>query len=369
MKIERVTPILVGRSLLVRVYTDQGLVGTGEAGLWAQHRLVAETIKDLEDYFVGKDVGAMEHHFQSVTRDAHFPSPILSAALSAIDIALWDILGKSVGKPVHQLLGGMCRDKVRVFLNIHGGTVDQHVSNARAAVDAGYTSIRSMPFLPDWEKQDPSSYLSTAVEIVRRIREEVGPNIDLGVEIHRNFSPDEAVTLARAIEPYMILYYEDPVAPESLVALQYVADHVNIPIAAGERCHSLFQFKELLDTRTAALIRPDLSLAGGFTQCKKIAAVAEASFVGIFPHLMGSPVNTAAYVQFAASIPNYTIMESGFTELNDIVENPAKVVNGYIEVSQAPGIGIEIREETLAKFPYRRHSIAPSIRADGSVAH
>ena len=143
------------------------------------------------------------------------------------------------------------------------------------------------------------------------MREAIGYGIDLGVEIHRNLSPDEAIMLARELEPLRLLYYEDPVAPESLPALEYVARHVDIPIAFGERSHSLSQFKDLVDTRTVAMIRPDLSLAGGFTQCRKIAAYAEASFVNVFPHLMGSPVNVAAFAQFAASIPNYALMESG----------------------------------------------------------
>ena len=369
MKIERITPFLVDRCLLVRIYTDEGIVGTGEAGLWAHHRLVAETINDLSEYFVGSDPGLIEHHFQAVTRNTHFPSPVLSAALSAIDVALWDILGKSLGKPVHQLLGGACRRKVRVFGNITGDTVKEHVERARKWIDAGFTSIRTMPFLADWESQTPTRYIGSAVEIVRSIREAVGEDIDLGIEIHRNLGPDEAVVLAREIEPLRILYYEDPVAPESLTALQYVAKHVNIPIAAGERSHSLFQFKELLDTRTVGMIRPDLSLAGGFTQCRKIAACAEADFVNIFPHLMGSPVNVAAFVQFAAAIPNYALMENGISHLDEIVDHAPIVEGGYIAVPDRPGIGVELREEALAKFPYRRHTITTARRADGAVCH
>jgi galactonate dehydratase len=193
--------------------------------------------------------------------------------------------------------------------------------------------------------------------------------VDLGLEIHRNLAPDEAVVLARELAPFRILYYEDPVAPESLAALRYVARHVDIPIATGERCHSLFQFKELLDTGAVALIRPDLSLAGGFTQCKKIAALAEADFVGVFPHLMGGPVNLAAYVQFGAAIPNYALMESGSAALDEIVDAPLAAEGGHVAVPDRPGIGVELREDRLGKFPYRPHKIAPALRADGSVAH
>ncbi len=369
MKIDRLVPHLVDNCLLVLVYTDSGLIGVGEAGLWAHHRLVFEAINDLADYFVGRDPGAMEHHFQAVTRNAHFSGPILSAALSGVDIALWDILGQSVGKPVHELLGGACRKRLKVFANTAGDTVAEHVERAKAAVDSGFASIRVMPFLPDWERQNPSQYIGAAAEIVASVRAGIGKDVDLGVEIHRNLAPDEAITLAREIEPLRILYYEDPVAPESLEALRYVAAHVNIPIAFGERGHSLFQFKELLDTRAVAMIRPDLSLAGGFTQCKKIAACAEASFVSIFPHLMGSPVNMAAFVQFGASIPNYALMESGSSRLDEIVEEPLTVRSGHVAVPDRPGIGIKIREKLLSKFPYRPHKITTAVRSDGSVAH
>ncbi len=369
MKIERITLYLVDRCLLVRVYTDEGITGTGEAGLWAFHRVVYEAINDLAEYFVAADAGAIEHHFQAVTRNAHFPGPVLSAALSAIDIALWDILGKSLGKPVHQLLGGACRQRLKVFSNITGDTVDEHVARARQAVDAGYASLRTMPFLSGWESRNSTRTIGTAVEIVRSIREEIGDDIDLGIEVHRNLQPDEAIILAHEIQPLRILYFEDPVAPESTVALQYVADHVDIPIAAGERSHNLFLFKELLDTRTVAMIRPDLSLAGGFTQCRKIAACAEAGFVGIFPHLMGSPVNVAAFVQFGASIPNYVLMENGAGPLDEIVDHAPVVVDGHLAVPDRPGIGLDLREEVLAKYPYRRHSITTARRGDGSVAH
>ncbi len=369
MKIERVTPLLVDRCLLVRVYTDEGITGTGEAGLWAHHRLVAEAITDLADYYVGKDAALIEHHFQSVSRDTHFGGAILSAALSAIDIALWDILGKSLGKPVYQLLGGKVRDKVRVFANVNGETPAARGESARQSVARGYTSLRTTPFFASWEAQTPSKYIGDAVAIVGAIRDAVGLEIDLGLEIHRNLDPGEAVVLARELAPFRILYYEDPVAPESLEALRYVARHVDIPIATGERCHSLYQFKELLGTGTVSMIRPDLSLAGGFTQVKKIAALAEAAFVGIFPHLMGSPVNLAAYAQLGAAIPNYALMESGTTHLNTIVDAALVPENGYVTLTDRPGIGVELREELLAQFPPRPHKIAPAFRADGAVAH
>lgn len=369
MKITRVVPILVDRCLLVRVYTDEGLVGLGEAGLWAQHRLVYEAITDLADYFVGQDPTRIEHHYQAVTRDTHFAGAPLSAALSAIDIALWDLLGKATGRPVHQLLGGQVRHQVRVFANVVGDTLEARAESARDQVARGFTSLRTIPFFPGWEAQTPSRYLGDAIAIMRTVREAVGEAIDLGLDVHRNLDPNEAIVFAREIAPLRILYIEDPVAPESLEGLRYAARHIDIPIANGERCHTLFQFKDLLDTGTCALIRPDLSLAGGFTQCRKIAALAEAAFVGIFPHLMGSPVNLAAYAQFGAAIPNYVLMESGTTNLNAIVDAPLVPEGGYVAVPDRPGIGVELLDDALPHFPHRPHRIAPALRADGAVAH
>ena len=371
MKIEKITPFLVDRFLLVRVYTDQGLVGNGEAGLWAHHGVVHQAILDLSDYYIGKDPSRIEHHFQTVSRDTHFMGAALSAALSAIDIALWDIAGKAVGQPVHQLLGGRVREKIKVYGNVGGATVEEFASNAQEQVANGYISLRMSPFLPDFERRTPSQVIGDAVAIAAAVREAIGYEIDLGLEIHRNLRPEEAIILANEMVPYRILYYEDPLAPESLEAMEYIAKMVPIPIATGERFYNIYQFKDLIDRKIVSLIRPDLSLAGGFTQVKKIAAIAEAAFVGIFPHLMGSPVNIAAFCQLNASIPNYVLMEShpGADAFNEIVNCPVEREGGYLIVSDRPGIGLDIDESKLGRYPYQPKKIVGNFHADGSVAH
>ena len=371
MKIEKITPFLVDRFLLVRVYTDAGIVGNGEAGLWAHHKMVYQAIQDLSDYYVGKDPLRIEHHYQTVTRDTHFMGAVISAAMSAIDMALWDILGKSVDKPVYQLLGGKCRDKIKVFANVTGNNLDEMAESARSQVEAGYLSLRTQPFFPGWEAQTPTQTITDAVAIVATIREAIGYGIDLGLEIHRNLRPEEAIVLAGELKPYRLLYYEDPLAPESLEAMEYIARHIDLPMATGERFYNIYQFKDLIDRKIVSLIRPDVSLAGGFTQVKKIAAMAEAAFVGIFPHLMGSPVNIAAFTQLDAAIPNYVLMESHTTTdvYNDIVDQPVERQGGYLIVSDRPGIGIEIEESKLARYPYRPKQIVGAFHADGSVAH
>ena len=371
MKIEKIVPFLVDRFLLLRVYTDQGIVGNGEAGLWAHQAMVLQAVKELSEYFIGQDPRRIEHHHQVVSRDTHFMGAVLSAALSAIDIALWDILGQAVGLPVYQLLGGKCRDRVKVFANVGGDTVQERAESAINQVEQGYVSLRTQPFLPGWEAQTSSKTIGDAVAIVAAVREAVGYEIDFGLEIHRNLTPDEAIILANELLPYRLLYYEDALAPQSVEAFEYVARHVNIPMATGERFYSLQQFKELIDRKLVSLIRPDVSLAGGYTRLKKIAAVAEADFVGIFPHLMGSPLNIAAFVQFDAAIPNFAFHENLVTAdaFNDIVDQPIERDGGYLIVPDRPGIGVQINEANLAKFPYRPKPITGNFRADGSVAH
>ena len=372
MKIESIRPFLVDRSLLVRVYTNEGIVGNGEAGLWAHHRLVYEALQDLAEYYVGQDPTRMEHHYQVVSRNTHFMGSVLSAALSAVDMALWDILGKLAGLPVYQLLGGKCRDKVRVFANVGGGTLDERAESAARSVQAGFTALRTTPFFSGWQMDNPTRIVKTAVEIVRAIRQAVGDEVDLGLEIHRNLGPDQAIMLAGELAPYRILYYEDPLVPESIEALEYIARHVSIPMATGERFYSLYQFRELIDRKVVSMIRADLSLAGGFTQAKKIAALAEASLVGVFPHLMGSPVNTAAFAQFGAAIPNYVFQENNRVAdhpLNEVIDEPLKLEGGYVIVPDRPGIGVEVREDKLARFPYQPARISANLCADGCVAY
>jgi galactonate dehydratase len=362
----------VGRCLLVRVYTDAGIVGTGEAGLWAHHPSVYRTIQDLAEYYVGKDPRRIQHHAQVVSRSTHFAGSVLSAAISAMDVAMWDILARSVDLPIYQLLGGKVRDKAKVYANVGGNTLEARAESARRQVNRGFHSLRTTPFFPNWAKQNATQRIKTAVEIVAAVREAIGDEIDLGLEIHRNLPPEESIVLGNELLPFRLLYYEDPVAPESFEALQYVARHVNIPIAFGERSHSLYQFRELIDTGAVSWIRSDLSLVGGYTQARKIAAMAEASFISVFPHLMGSPVNIAAFVQFDAATPNVVLHEEygvADTPLNEILEQPLTLEGGYILVPDGPGIGVEVREDKLGQFPYQPERIKEHFQADGSMAN
>jgi galactonate dehydratase len=368
LKIRRIEPFLVDRWLLIRVYTDEDLVGNGEAGLWAHHKMVYAAIRELSRYYVGKDPRLIEHHWQVVSRNTHFMGSVLSAALSAIDIALWDLLGKYVNLPVYQLLGGKCRDKVRVFATVRGETVEQLAESAENQVKDGFTALRVTPFFKDAALQTPTKVIKTAVEMVQAIRNAIGYDVDLGVELHRRLTPGVAILLAKQLEPYSLLFFEDPVGPESVEALAYVAAHVNIPICAGERKYNIQQFQEILPY--VSYIRPDVTLAGGVTHCKKIAALAEASFVGVLPHLMGGPVNTPAQVQLDAAIPNYVLHEAGVLKppFTEIVDEPMTIERGYMLLPNQPGIGVEIQEDMLMKYPYKPSEIREVLHKDGSIA-
>ena len=196
MKIIEIKAFLVGRFLLVRVYTDEGIIGNGEAGLWGHHGVVKEAIAEMADYYVGKDPQLIEHHYQLLSRNTHFMGATLSAAMSAVDIALWDILGKSLGVPVYQLLGGKCRDKVKVFENVRGDTVGLVRESASERIEQGFSSLRMTPFVSGFEQRTATQNVSTAVELVGAVREEIGDGVDLGLEIHRNLRPEEAIALA-----------------------------------------------------------------------------------------------------------------------------------------------------------------------------
>jgi galactonate dehydratase len=371
VKISQIKTFLVDRYLLVRVYTDMGIVGNGEAGYWESHGTTAEHIASLSEYFVGQDPRCIDHHQQVISRNTHFSGAVLSAALSAIDIALWDILGKSVGLPVYQLLGGKCRNRVLVFDNIDGATIEDRVTSATKSVTEGFTSLRTNPFFAGFEQRTSTANITQAIDLIAALRDAIGFDIDLGVEIHRNLQPDEAITLAGALEPYRLKYFEDPLRPGSLEAHEYVARHIDIPMALGERSYDLFQFKDLIDRGIAAFIRTDLSLAGGFTQAKKISGIAEAAATQIFPHLMGSPVNHAAFTHLAASIPNYYVMEAGqHTRAQcSLVDDPFEITGGYREIPDRPGIGVEINEEVAAGLAAETRSAAGTYAADGSVTH
>ena len=376
MKVTRVEPMLLDRFLIVRVTTDAGITGIGEAG---SHRFV-ETAKTAVEYFsrylVGKDPLEIEHHWQYLFRLSHFRGAIKMAAISALDIALWDIAGKYFDVPVYKLLGGPTRDRCRAYYWVRGDTKEKLVQGCVDAKNKGYTAVGHLtPFLDDpREKRYFKTYadkIDDAADTVRRYREAVGEDVDLCLEIHRRLNAAEAIALAREIEPYRPYFYEDPVPPHNLDTLAEVARKVNIPIATGERYNSSHDFAMILKRDAAQYLRTSVALCGGISGARKIAGMAEAFDRHIVPHTPLSPVSTAACVQVDASVENFAIQELPDDEdrypKNAIVKQPLAVEKGFILVPDAPCIGIELADDSVEKVPMVPRYVISRQHADGSI--
>lgn len=387
MKITDIRALLLDRYLFVEVSTDAGIKGLGESGAWAYLEASASAVEIFKRYLIGQDPLRIEHHWQYLYRWTHFRGAALMGALSAIDIALWDIAGKHFGVPAYQLLGGRTRDKARAYYHVVGDTTEGMVEACREAKRQGYTAVGHLsPFLD--EPRDKPYYethvgmIEAAVDRVRQYREAVGSEVDLCLEIHRRLTPAQAVALARAVEPYRPFFIEDPTLPDNLDAMAEIAAKIHVPIATGERLHTIQEFEMLLARNAVQYVRPDVCLCGGITHAKKIAALAEARYVGVVPHNPLSPVSTAACVQLAACIPNFALQEYPLVEgtaraahvplgveavAAGLVKTTLKVEEGFIVVPDAPGIGVELAEDAEQRFPFRPRPLKTRLHRDGSV--
>jgi len=376
MKITNVETIPVSRYLFVRIHTNEGIAGLGESGTWGFLEASEKAVETFKQYLVGQDPLRIEHHWQYLYRSSHFTGSAIMGALSAIDIALWDIAGKYFGVPAFQLLGGRTREKARVYYHVFGDTKEKLIDGCVAAKKRGFTAVGHLtPFL-DESRSVPyfktyADKISDAIDTVRRYREAVGNDVDLCLEIHRRLSPAEAVALAQGIEPYHPYFYEDPILPDDLDAMDLIARKIKIPIATGERFFTMQQFETLLARGAVQYIRPDVCLAGGLTNCKKIAALAEARYAQVVPHNPLSPVSTAACVQLAACIPNFALQEYPIGEdeppKSEIVKGALQLDRGFLIISDRPGIGTELAEDAQKRHPYRPRGLTTRLNSDGSV--
>ncbi len=383
MKITAIETILaaiepgpVTQYMFVQVHTDEGITGLGESGAWGYLEASAAVVETFKQYLIGQDPLKIEHHWQYLYRWTHFRGAAIMGALSAIDIALWDIKGKYFGVPVYQLLGGKTRDKARVYYHVFGKTKEELIQGCVNAKKKGFTAVGHLtPFL-DEPRSVP--YFKThvdkmedAIDTVRRYREAVGKDVDLCVEIHRRLTPAEAVVLGRGIEEYHPYFYEDPTLPDNLDAMAEIAHKIHIPIATGERMHTIQEFEMLLSRNAVQYVRPDVCLCGGITGSKKVAALAEARYVGVVPHNPLSPVSTAACLQVAACIPNFALQEYPGGELeppkSELVVSKVKLEKGFLIIPDAPGIGIELAPDIKEKFHPKPRKLQTRLNTDGSV--
>ena len=383
MKIIKVEPLMVDRFCFVRIETDGGITGIGESGTWGQLEASHAAIVKYGEYLLGRDPRMIEHHWNVMLRANHFTGGAINGAVSAIDIALWDIKGKHYGVPVWELLGGRMRHKARVYGHVKGRTRETLIAEAVRLKGLGFTALGHLNPLLDEDETTPyfkshAQKIEDAAETVRLLREAVGPSVDLCIEIHRRMTPPEAIALARAIEQYHPMFYEDPLRPNDPDAMAFVADHIHIPIATGERFISIYQFQTLLNRRAVAYLRPDVCLCGGITGTKKIAAMAEANDCMIVPHNPLSIISTAACLQIAACIPNFAIQEyptqtpeldGGATAVlgDGMAVGLEDQIDGFIAIPNGPGIGLELVADVEKKFPPRPRKIAMRPHRDGGM--
>jgi galactonate dehydratase len=363
---------LIDRWCLLRITCEDGTSGIGEAGVHVWPAPTATMIERMgASYLIGKDPNLIEHHSQYLQRSMHFTGAVLSAAISAIDIALWDIKARRLGVPIYELMGGKTRDRVRCYVHVHGESVEDLVADAKAKQQAGFTALRFSPFKSDFHlHRSFESWVLDAVERVGAMHDAVGKDVDLCIELHRQMNPAESIALAQRLQQFHPFFYEDPMRSDSPSIMGQVQDRCGLPIATGERFTSIYQFQDVLAHGGCDYIRPDVCVCLGLSGSKKAAALAEAHHVKIIPHNPLSPVSTAACVQLDACIPNFALQEYvGEAEFpkSNMVKQPLRLENGYLIVPETPGLGIELNDSEIARLPALDVKPYAPIGLDGSV--
>jgi galactonate dehydratase len=378
IKITDIKSFLVGvgnRNLVfVRVETDQGIYGIGEAYSCGPDEATVATINDFKSWLVGQDPRNIEHLWATMYNFTRFPGgSVVNSAISGIEHALWDISGKAAGLPVYMLLGGRCRDKIRLYQSAGGNEPSQVAERAKALVEKyGYTAVKMSPHMSGGNAMPYNRVTRMAGLRVRAVREALGPDVDIGVDIHAKFfEVVRAIRMAKEIEPYNPMWLEEPIRPENAAAMAKLAEHVDIPLASGECNYTKHEFRTILEAQALDVVQPDICVCGGVMEMKKIAAMAEASYVMVAPHNPMGPVATAVNVHFAASTPNFKILEyhpDDVAPRKDLLKEPLMVKDGYIPLPTKPGWGIELNEEAFRHYPPKPWRRGFDYRADGSVA-
>lgn len=347
----------------VKVYTDEGITGIGEATLEYKEKSLIGAVEHIREALIGKDPTNIEKIAHDIYRDSYWRNgPVLMSALSAVEMALWDILGKSLNVPVYKLLGGKTMDKVRIYVNgwfAGAKTPEEFGQKAAIAVKRGITAMKWDPFGKSY-LEISNKDLDTALKCIQAVREAAGDGVDLLIEGHGRFNVPTGIKIAKELEQFKPMWFEEPTPPDNLEALRAVRDKSPVAISAGERLYNLKQFKDLFEMRAADYIQPDVSHAGGIMELKKIAAMADTYYIPFAPHNPSGPVACAASLQLAASTTNFSILEIMYSDVpwrKDVTNESLHYEDGYIEIPDKPGLGIEINEEECLKHPYTPHTL------------
>jgi len=365
MRIREVSTYVLGtpwRNItIVELRTDEGITGLGEVRMLnhtdALHGYLAEAVPR---YVRGSDPFDVESLVHRMTRhDYARNGEIAMSALATIEIACWDIQGKALGLPVYKLLGGAVRDRIKAYANgwyqVERTPEDFHAA-ARAVVERGYRGLKLDPFGAGMFELDPEE-TARSLALVEAVRDAVGPDVEIFVEMHGRFSAATAIRIAGLLAPHRPAWLEEPVPPENLKALAKVAAHTDIPIATGERMHTRFDYRELFELQAADIIQTDITHSGGLLEAKKLAGAAETHYLLMAPHNVGGAISTAANVHLAATTVNFCVQEyfNDFADpfVNDCVPGLGDVVDGYFALPDKPGLGVELNHVALAEHPRR----------------
>ena len=374
MRIESVESLLIRDAYVIRINTDTGISGIGQTACWGYPEAVAEVIARFRPWLIGRDPLQIEHIHQFLYRMAPFRGSVLSGSVAAVDIALWDLKGKHFDTPVWQLLGGKVRDTIRLHL-LMGGSNDEDIrKKAAESRDEGFTAVKIDPLPKNFHSMTLSRLISDTRNTVAALREGAGLDVDIILEIHRKLTPMVSIALAEALVEFRPMFYEDPIQIDSVISQGEIAGRTTIPVANGERMHSIWEFRELLTHGGPQYVRPDVGLAGGLTQCKKIAAIAESFHAAVVTHNYLGPILTAASVHLDTSIPNFLTQEytkADEADHNLIYKSVLKREGGIIPVPEAPGLGVVLDEDLLktAKAEPKDLPSSNPLRTDGSVAY
>ncbi len=351
--------------VFVRVATDTGIVGWGEAySQYDRDRPIAAQVEELGRYLVGRDPFRVRHFLQIAYDDYAQRRPSLEywCAVSGIEQAMWDIMGKATGQPVYNLLGGACRDRIRVYANGWSYKMEAPDDFARAAADVvalGFTAIKFDPLPRPWRTFIPPRHIGHAVDVVRAVRAAVGPGVDLLLDIHRRLAPMHAIALANALAEFSPYWFEEPCAVDNLEALADVRAASPIPTVSGEALYGRADFRRLLNARAVDIINPDVSNCGGILELTYIAAAAETEMVAVSPHNYNSTtLALSATVHAAACMPNFTLTEYflPYEPFASVVSrNPLLPTNGYLTLPEGPGLGLDIDEAAVRGRPYKAY--------------
>ena len=344
--------------VFVKIETDSDIHGWGEATLEYKEPTVVAAIHDLEYYLIGKDPQNIEAFRHDCYRDAYWRGgPVLMSALAGVEMALWDIKGKALGVPVYQLLGGKVRDAVPAYVNgwfSPAKTPEEFAEKVIQVRDNGFTACKWDPFGKAW-LQISKKDLATAIECVRQVAAAAGNDVDLLIEGHGRFDIPTAVKIARQLEEFDIFWFEEPIPPDDKEGLAEVKRRSRVPIAAGERLYNRYEYRQFFDLSCSDYIQPDISHAGGLMELRFLGAEAEARHIGFCPHNPSGPVANAATLQLAACVPNFVKLEMMMTDVPyraDICDEQLTVKNGCVIIPERPGLGIELNEKEMEKYPF-----------------